>query len=454
MNTPHPSGRLARWGLALQEVNLHLHIHYRPGKKNANADALSRSPPESGSNTQPFGIVAAVRKDGEAAKGGDRDGDSFSQKQRSDPELLEIATYLESGELPQDPARARELTLTKSHFLLKDGVLYHIDEKDKSLRIINPKDARLDLFHTVHDGKFSGHLRDVKIHGQLSRHYWWPHMRRDIVNWCRSCLTCATRRPGRAVKLLLTPIPVSGPFDRVGVDVIQFPKSVAGNKYAVVFVDYLTKWPEVFAVKDQTALTIAKLLMTEIVPRHGVPSELLSDRGTSFLSSLMYELYRLLGIKKINTTAYHPQTEGLVERFNRTLTDMLAKTVEVGGADWDVRLPYVLFSYRSSLQESTQESPFYLLYGRDPQLPVEEMLVPQERASIEIGGYTEEVTKRMSDAWETARQQVQKAQKRQKQNHDRNARPATFSSGDRVFVYMPAKTTGKTRKFARPYHGP
>ncbi|MCG8626968.1 MAG: Ty3/Gypsy family RNase HI domain-containing protein, partial [Proteobacteria bacterium] len=118
MNTPHPSGRVARWGLALTEVNLH--IHYRPGKKNANADALSRSPTESGSNTQPFGIVAAVRKDGEAANGGDRDGDSFSQKQRSDPELLEIATYLESGELPQDPARARELTLTKSHFLLKD----------------------------------------------------------------------------------------------------------------------------------------------------------------------------------------------------------------------------------------------------------------------------------------------------------------------------------------------
>ena len=174
------------------------------------------------------------------------------------------------------------------------------------------------------------------------------------------------------------------------------------------------KWPEVFTVKDQTALTIAKLLMTEIVPRHGVPSELLSDRGTLFLSSLMYELYHLLGIKKINTMAYHPQTDGLVERFNRTLTDMLAKTVEVGGADWDVRLPYVLFSYRSSLQESTQESPFYLLYGRDPQLPVEEMLVPLERASIEIGGYTEEVTKRMSAAWETARQQVQKAQKQQK----------------------------------------
>ena len=90
-------------------------------------------------------------------------------------------------------------------------------------------------------------------------------MHRDIVTWCTSCLTCATPKPRKAVKPLLTPIPVSGSFDRIGVDVIQFPKSAKGNMYAVVLMDYLTKWPEVFAVKDLTALTIAKLLATEIV---------------------------------------------------------------------------------------------------------------------------------------------------------------------------------------------
>ena len=153
----------------------------------------------------------------------------------------------------------------------------------------------------MHDCKLYGHLRDVKIHGQLSRHYWWPHVQRDIVNWCRSCLTGATRRPGRAVKLILMPIPVLGSFTRVGVDVIQFPMSAAGNKYAVVFVNYLTKWPEVFTVKDQTALTIAKLLVTEIVPR------LLSDRGTFLLSSLMYELY-IISLGSIRPTVYAKTT--------------------------------------------------------------------------------------------------------------------------------------------------
>ena len=114
----------------------------------------------------------------------------------------------------------------------------------------------------------------------------------------------------------LTPIPVSGPFDRIGVDVIQFPKSSRGNQYAVVFVDYLTKWPEVFAMPDQSAITIARLLVEQIIAWHGVPAEVLSDRGAVFLSKLMKEVNQLMGIHKVNTTAYHPQTDGLVERFN------------------------------------------------------------------------------------------------------------------------------------------
>ena len=94
-------------------------------------------------------------------------------------------------------------------------------------------------------------------------------------------------------------------FKRVGVDVIQFPRSNDGNKYAVVFVDYLTKWPEV-SVPDQTSATIAQLLIEQIVSRHGVPAEVLSDRGKSFLSGLMKEVERLLGFHKVNTSAYHP----------------------------------------------------------------------------------------------------------------------------------------------------
>ena len=114
--------------------------------------------------------------------------------------------------------------------------------------------------------------------------------------------------------------------------------------------------------KGQTAPTIAKLLVEKIISRHGVPSELLSDRGPSFLSGLMEEIYRAMGIHKVNTTAYHPQTDGLVERFNRTLIDMLSQTTDSGEQDWDLKLPFILFAYRATPQASTGESPFFLLF--------------------------------------------------------------------------------------------
>ena len=96
-------------------------------------------------------------------------------------------------------------------------------------------------------------MREAKVHGELSKHYWWKTMRTDIRKWCNGCLVCVTCRPSRAIHSPLNPIPVEGPFHRMGVDVIQYPKSQSGNQYAVVFTDYLTKWPEVFATKDQTA---------------------------------------------------------------------------------------------------------------------------------------------------------------------------------------------------------
>lgn len=123
------------------------------------------------------------------------------------------------------------------------------------------------------------------------------------------------------------------PFDKIGVDVIQFPKSMKGNTFAISFSDYLTKWVEAFATTVQSALTIAKLLVERIITSHGVPKELISDRGAAFLSNLIQEVYRLLGIHKVSTMAYHLQKDGLVERFHRTLTSMLAKTTQPGGSD-------------------------------------------------------------------------------------------------------------------------
>ena len=449
LHTPHPSGKLAQWGMALQELDLQ--IEYRPGNSNARADALSRYPVSllscgHGALEDEEVVIAAIENADEPEL-------TLGERQQADPMLQDIILYHESGKLPVEETRARELVLGRDLFALQDGVLYRV-QPDKTLRIVPPTNDRYKLFQEVHSGVFAGRLRTAKTHSTLSRHYWWPGIRRDVTQWCRECLQCATRGTGRIVKPPLSPIPVGGPFDRVGVDVLQLPKTRSGNKYVIVFMDYLTKWPEAFATPDQTAPTIAKVFVEHVVSRHGVPNQLLSDRGPAFLSRLFLEVCAVLGTKKVNTSAYHPQTDGLVERFNRTLTDMLAKTVE-RGVEWDERLPFVLFAYRASEHASTGESPFKLLYGRDPQLPSElDLTSPVFRETVNIDTYKSTVVRAMEEAWSAVRCTLGKAQKKQKQQYDKSSRNSNFCVGDVVFVLMPALKTGPAYKLARPFKGP
>ena len=200
-------------------------------------------------------------------------------------------------------------------------------------------------------------------------------MRADTRRYCHSCLVCATRKgAGRSSHPPLQSIPVGGPFHRVGVYVLQLPLTETGNRYVVVFLDYLTKWVEAFPTPNQSAEMIARLLVEEIFCRHGAPEHLLSDRSANFLSELILEVCKYLSIRKVNTSGYHPQTDGLVEKFNSTLISMISNVSESSGRDWDRHLPYLLFAYRASVHESTKESPFYLMYGRDPRLPSEAVL--------------------------------------------------------------------------------
>ena len=148
----------------------------------------------------------------------------------------------------------------------------------------------------------------------------------DIHKYCRSCLTCAAYKgTGHRHKAPLQPIPVGEPFDRVGVDILEMPQTSRGNRYIIVFVEYLTKWVEAYASPDQTSETIARLLVDCVVCRHGVPSQLLSDRGPNLLSDLIQDVCALLGMHKVNTMAYHPQCDRLVENFNRTLRAMISQ---------------------------------------------------------------------------------------------------------------------------------
>ena len=141
--------------------------------------------------------------------------------------------------------------------------------------------------------------------------YYWYGMYKDVEHWVRSCVDCATRKtPKNKLRAPLVPLAVEGAFEAA---LGPLPLSTSGNRYVIVLSDYLTHWPEAFAVPYITAETVTRLLLDEIIPCHSAPRTLLSDRGTNFLSALVREICKLFQIRKVNCSAYHPQTNGVVK---------------------------------------------------------------------------------------------------------------------------------------------
>ena len=463
LNTPRPSAKLARWAMAIQEMDLM--IKHRSGRSNAGADALSRHP----CDTVDVNAVVAdssdppetdLTVDGELFELSDATQQKLkdlSNLQQACAELKGMYLYLSDGTLPEEEKLARKIVLESRHFDLLDGILHHENPHSPGKWCLAvPVSLRSALLADAHGGLFAGHLGEKRVYDRLRRSYWWQGMRSDVRKHCRSCLPCATRRGvGRATHPPLQPIPVGGPFHCIGVDILKLPLTYDGNQYVLVFLDYLTKWVEAFPIKDQKAETVARVLVEEVICRHGAPERLLSDRGSNFLSELVAEVCRLMQIKKINTSGYHPQTDGLVERFHRTLISMLSRYVEKHARDWDHYLPYMLYAYRVTAQESTRESPFFLLYGRDARQPLEEALdCPTSAYMVDLDDYKSELVQGLTSAWDTAAECIKSAQNHQKSVYDRSAKTMKYRVGDRVMVHMPHEATGKTAKLARPYFGP
>ena len=155
-----------------------------------------------------------------------------------------------------------------------------------------PASLRFEILSNVHDHVSGAHFGVHKTFDKIKQRYWWKGMYKDVEHWCKSCTECSMRKsPRNSKKAPLLPIPVEGAFDRVAVDVLgPFPPSNKGNRYIVVFSDYLTRWCEAFPVPSVEATVIARLLVDEIISRHGAPRVLLSDRGTNFLSKIAEEI--------------------------------------------------------------------------------------------------------------------------------------------------------------------
>ena len=252
------------------------------------------------------------------------------------------------------------------------------------------------------------------------------------------------------------PLPIiEEPFGRIAMDIVgPLPRSRSGNKYVLVVCDYATRYPEAVALKSIDAEHVAEELIP-LFARVGVPREILTDQGSNFTSRLLEELYRLLHVRPIRTSPYHPQTDGLVERFNGTLKAMLRKVATAEGQDWDKWLPYVLFAYREVPQASTGFSPFELVYGRQVRGPLdilkETWEAPSQGSDESIVSYVLSVQERLAKMTELVKKNLAQAQVEQKQWYDQNARERVFKDGDQVLVLLPTSTSKLMASWQGPY---
>ncbi|CAJ0857609.1 11407_t:CDS:2, partial [Entrophospora sp. SA101] len=214
----------------------------------------------------------------------------------------------------------------------------------------------------------------------------------------------------------LHPIPVGRAFERIGIDIVG-PLSITskGNRYIIVATDYLTKWPEARAIQNIQAETVAQFIYEDIICRHGTPSELLSDRGTSFVNSTIKALCETMEINHVLTTSYHPQTNGLTERFNKTLCETIAKFVIQHKGEWDQYVSSALLAYRTKTQKSTKFTPFFLVYGRQAQTPLTQKFGMEDNdLEHDLEDHVDLITERLHHVQGIAKENINKAQEDQK----------------------------------------
>ena len=341
----------------------------------------------------------------------------------------------------------------------RDGLWYHLWAKKQQPghveQLLLPKPYREVVCKLAHSVPMAGHLGRDKTISRVTQRFYWPTVFQDVADFCRSCPECQRTAKGNQLKVPLVPLPVmKEPFERIAMDIVgPLPRSKKGNQYILVVCDYATRYPEAFPLRSISAETVAEHLM-QLFSRVGIPKEILSDQGTNFMSQLLRELYNLLNINQIRTSPYHPQTDGLVERFNKTLKAMLRKLVSKEGKNWDVLLPYVLFAYREVPQSSTGFSPFELLYGREVRGPLDvlkEEWEASKKSDESVLSHILLVRERLEEMSELVGKNMKGAQKCQKNWYDQNARERELIPGEEVLVLLPTSTNKLLAQWQGPY---
>lgn len=340
-----------------------------------------------------------------------------------------------------------------------EGRLYHKDNRRKStdgqLQLVVPEEFRRKIVEEIHGGILGGHFGLARTLDAVKRHYWWHGMRNDIEEIIKGCPECNARNPVRGEKrpLLQPEERVGRPWERVGIDFTDMTLSSDGYSKILVMIDHATKFVIAKATKDGSAETAARILFEELICKYGAPEELWSDRGKPFIGELAGYLTKLFNIKQKFTSGYHPQTNGLTERFNRTIIAELAKAVNEEKNNWPSLLPAKVFAYNTTEQKSTGYAPFELIHTFYPRTPLEnELELPAE--DMKRKGWAEDMHRMAEIMREDALKRQKDAAGAQRKCYDRSLEPEIFEVGDLVRIYDQTAEASKPVKLRNQWVGP
>ena len=378
----------------------------------------------------------------------------------SDLRLTEL-TSEELEEAQQEDEQLLPLWLAaeenRDGFHIGEGLLRHHSEDDwgdERDQLVVPIKHRREIIEMAHGAKLSAHLGNKRTTSKILRDFYWPGVARDVTAFCKACEGCQRGSRTAVSRAPLQPLPVmEEPFRWVAVDIVgPLQRTKQGNKYVLTFMDFATRYPEAIPLRKIDAATVAEALC-QIFTRLGLPQEILSDQGSNFMSHLMKQVTEILGIDRIRTSPYHPQTNGMLERFHATLKSMIRKSSREKN-QWDLYLPYACFAFRDTTHSATGYTPFQLLFGRDVRGPLSllyEQLTKPSTGTQHVTDYIDGLKTRLRDAWSLAAERDSVAKVEGKTRFDKKAKSRSFEVGDQVLVMTPSMTGKLDDLWTGPY---
>ena len=439
-----------RWVAELSDYNFD--ILYRPGKGNIDADALSRIPSQEWKELSAPTVTAVCESQlvsdlvssfclssnsgslFQVNVDGWWDKHTWQQEQEKDPDILQVLEVLAGERKTADTPTAKQLMRQRKKLFVADQLLQRrsrIDDEEVN-QVVVPVALQPEVLRQLHDKM--GHFGVDRTLELAKSRFYFPKMHTIVTEYVSSCDRCM-RRKAPPQKAPMASLESSGPMDLLCIDFLSLESAKGGYSNILVMTDHFTRYSQAIATKDQTARTTANALISSFINHYGMPTRLHSDQGANFESKTIRQLCDSLGIKKTHTTPYHPQGNAQAERFNATLLSMLACLTEDEKTRWKDHLPFVVHAYNCTRNNATGFSPFQLMFGRKPRLPVDIIKgLAEGKQDMDYKEYVQKVRDSLSSAYERASQQASKLQLRNKAYYDRKAGAASVEVGDRVLV--------------------